>query len=63
MSRMAEQYQQQQELQNLFGCEDQESWEAWLYENEGRFKCPYCDTITDELVLCCGEVHGIEIGV
>ena len=60
MSRSSEAYQAQQEQDNLSGMDD---YEAWFAENEGKFACPYCNTITDELVLCCGEVHGIEIGV
>ena len=58
MGRSAEAYQEQQEQENLSGINE---YEEWCSLNEGKFLCPYCGDVSNELKLCCGEVHGREV--
>jgi len=46
----------QDERENLSGL-DQEEYFQWIESIEGSYLCPYCQTISAEKKMCCGENH------
>lgn len=40
---------------------DPDELREWKRQHAGQYECPYCGSVTYELRVCCGELHGQKI--